>query len=83
MKCSICFEPINILYYKSSCNCKAYYHINCILEWYSIKQQCIYCKKKDNIDIYYLKNKQNKIYELLAQIIIVFITLFFIYFIMI
>ena len=68
MKCNICFDNIYIFYYKSKCKCNLYYHYECIEEWYKYNNCCIYCKKKDNTNIQYIKTK---LYENCVFIILI------------
>ena len=79
MNCIICLDNINILYYKSKCNCKAYYHYDCIIKWYKIKTICPICKKPHNINIQQLVRKQYNFYKF--SIIYVIIAIFLLYFI--
>ena len=78
MICGICLENVYFPYYKGPCDCKNYYHIECIREWYKKRKICIYCKKIDNINIRDIGKKQNKILEnilLLLGFLIIVITL--------
>lgn len=72
MKCAICFEEIFLPYYKSSsCECKIYYHLNCIEKWHKISKTCVICKKKiDNSSLNNVRKIHNKIYELIVFVII-------------
>jgi len=71
MKCAICFEEIFLPYYKSSsCECKIYYHLNCIEKWHKISKTCVICKKIDNSSLNNLRKIHNKIYELIVFVII-------------
>ena len=65
MICGICFEKINLFYYKSKCDCNVYYHNNCIREWYKKQQICIYCKEYDN-DGKSVGRIENKFYEMIC-----------------
>lgn len=60
MDCGICLQPLSIFYYKSSCKCNVRYHYECIIKWYKISKTCVYCKKKDNIDINIINYRYNK-----------------------
>ena len=78
MICGICLENIYFSYYKGNCDCKCYYHIDCIKEWYKKRKICIYCKKKDNINIRDIGKKQNQLIEnilLLLACLVVILTL--------
>ena len=77
MNCGICLQPIYLIYHKSNCKCRCYYHIDCVISWYNINNSCIYCKKKDNININYLIKKQNKFYQLISYFIILSILFIF------
>jgi hypothetical protein len=64
MLCIICYENIYMPYFKYSCKCKSYYHINCINKLSNTN--CILCKKKDNLfndNLLKLQNIHNKIYN--------------------
>lgn len=44
MDCSICLDCVDIDVYK--CNeCKNYFHLHCILEWYTNKEICPLCRQ--------------------------------------
>ena len=80
MKCSICFDDIYLPYFKNNCNCKVYYHLECINEWCKIKNRCILCKKKyDKKKLKKLKIIHNRIYQfffnlmLISSILLIFI----------
>ena len=78
--CSICYEPIHILYYKSKCDCNLYYHLDCITNWYIHKNQCIQCRQQDNTSIQYILKKKNKIYEMIIIFIsVILIIIYMIY----
>ncbi len=84
MKCGICFDEIYMPAYKSSCNCKIYYHLDCIQKWYKFKKKkCIICKKKDISSLKNLENLHNKIYNFVFNILILIIILiYFLYWIL-
>lgn len=78
MICGICLENVYFPYYKGPCDCKNYYHIECIREWYKKRKICIYCKKKDKINIRDIGKNQNKIIEnilLMLGCLVVILTL--------
>jgi len=76
MICNICLDKINIFYYKSKCNCKNYYHYECIEEWYTYNPCCITCKKKDNTNITIVKNiLYEKIFSIIYFILFLFLFL--------
>ena len=82
MQCAICFDNIYFPYFKNNCECKVYYHLECIDEWYKIKNRCIICKKKYNKkNLKKLKNIHNKIYQFFFNLILIssIIILFFFY----
>ena len=72
------YLEIYFSYFKVPCDCKIYYNIECIREWYKKRKICIYCKKKDKINVRDIGKKHNKILEnmlLLLAILVVIITL--------
>lgn len=66
--CSICYEPIYYFYYQSKCNCKLYYHLECISEWYRFNRSCIQCRKKDPNSNQQINKKINTFLQLLVLI---------------
>jgi len=73
MICSICLEDIKFLYFKNDCNCKIYYHLNCIEELYIYRKKCIICNKKFNKRFNNLIRKKKKVYELFVYIFIILV----------
>ena len=75
--CLICYEPINIFFYKENCQCRVKYHIECIEKWIHYNNKCPLCKKELNIQkITNLKNKVCRFYE--GIIVILSLSLFII-----
>ena len=66
--CAICYEPIYCFYYQSKCNCKLYYHLDCIIEWYRINRTCIQCRKKDTNTTHQINKKLNTLLQLVVLI---------------
>lgn len=67
--CAICYQPIYYFYYQSNCNCKLYYHLECINEWYSFNRSCIQCRKKDTNSNQQINKQLNKILQLFVLLI--------------
>lgn len=51
IQCNICFKKYNKLFLVQNlnCNCKSYYHIDCINKWKTINNSCPTCRKKNII----------------------------------
>lgn len=62
--CAICYQPIYYFYYQSNCNCKLYYHLECINQWYQFNRSCIQCRKKDTSTNQQINKKLNIVLEL-------------------
>lgn len=77
MICTICFEPINMLYYKNKCNCKAYYHYDCIIEWFKIENICPICKKISDNNIQSLIRRRDKFTKTCITLLIISFLLVF------
>lgn len=95
LKCNICMEPIYIFYYtrytnkniinpdySNKCNCKLYFHIDCILEWYKYSRKCIICNKVDLKTNQEIRKQYNKSMELFILFISSLVSLFSFYFIL-
>lgn len=79
-KCAICYEYIYYFCYQSNCDCRLYYHLNCINEWYLLNRSCIQCRKKDtnsNQKINKQLNTTLQIFVLLISCIIIIIVLIY------
>ena len=78
--CAICYQPIYCFYYKSSCECCIYYHIECINQWYKNNRSCILCRKKDTNSNQFINKHRNKALQvlilLMSCLIIILILIF-------
>ena len=78
MQCAICYEPIYLFYYRGNCNCKIYYHTNCIKNWFEIKNTCAICNKLDNTDLDSIIRRHNRLKNHMF-ILLIFSFIIFIY----
>ena len=72
---------IYVFYYKTKCNCKAKYHLNCIKEWFKYNNICPICKKEDNTNIDKINRIINRFYEICILFFILLSLLFLVLFV--